>query len=208
MPAPARATLTYAQILKIALDAGFRRDGSGTVIGDSAHTITAIALAESGGDTQAQSPVTLREDSRGLLQINMKAHGTQVDGPVTLDCAYTPACAMLFAYSLSGGGRKFTDWTVFTSGAYKTRLQPKTEPAELNAGGDPRTGGGGVGTAEPVTQGDSFLGISQEEWKRFGIAFAVASAATGLVILGAVGIVTGSDVGKAAIKVGTKGLVG
>lgn len=208
MPAPARVTLSYAQILKIALDAGFRRDGSGSVLGDSAHTITAIALAESGGDSQAVGPQTVSADARGLMQINMKAHGTAVGGPVTLDCAYTPACAMAFSYGLSQGGRKFTDWVVFTTGAYKSKLQPQTQPSETNAGGDPKTGGGGVGTVEPVTDsGGGLFGVSPDEWKQFGIAVAVGLAATGLVALGAVGIVGGSQAGQTVIKLAGKAAV-
>lgn len=201
MPAPPRTTLSYAQILKIALDAGFRRDGSGSVLGDSAHTITAIALAESSGDTQAVGPQTVGADARGLLQINMTVHGTAHGGPVTLDCAYTPACAMLFAYRLSQGGRNFTPWTVFKTGAYKRFLQPKTEPDAANVGGDPKTGGGGAGTALPAQDTGGFFGISGAEWRHFGIAVAVAAAATGLVILGAVGIVSGSDAGQTVIQV-------
>ena len=62
------ADYSAREIYRFARLAGFSPDQS--------VTMTAIALAESGGDTNAHA--THGEDSRGLWQINVQAHGDWV----------------------------------------------------------------------------------------------------------------------------------
>lgn len=79
---------------------------------DQAVTMTAIALAESGGNTQAHNPNG--EDSRGLWQINMAAHAN-ADWAQGLDL-YNPRDNAIAAWHISGEGGDIGPWTVTHSG--------------------------------------------------------------------------------------------
>jgi len=119
------ATLSFRQIKSLAVRQGFPRD--------KAETLAAIALAESGGNPRAVYK-TDREYSVGLYQINLKAHPY-----ITAAEAYNPVTATQWAYQISGGGRDFTPWTAYTSGAYKRFLgrsvvQPPPEPTVESVG--------------------------------------------------------------------------
>jgi cell wall-associated NlpC family hydrolase len=72
---------------------------------DQATTMTAIALAESGGHGDAHA--TSGEDSRGLWQINMAAHATTF-GSVDL---YDPISNAKAAYEVSNHGQDISPWT-------------------------------------------------------------------------------------------------
>lgn len=74
---------------------------------DQAVTMTAIALAESGGDTEAHNPNN--EDSIGLWQINRSpdAHPQYL----ALD-GTDPAVNARMAFEVSGGGTNIRPWTV------------------------------------------------------------------------------------------------
>ena len=76
---------------------------------DQAVTMTAIALAESGGDTGAHNP--RGEDSRGLWQINVAAHRDL--GRRDL---YDPLENARAAFRVSGGGRDVSPWTTTHGG--------------------------------------------------------------------------------------------
>jgi hypothetical protein len=76
----------------------------------------AIAMAESTGDPRARN-VTPREDSRGLWQINVKAHKRFADADL-----YDPQVNARAAFDVSRGGSTFRDWSTFTSGKYKEFL--------------------------------------------------------------------------------------
>jgi len=88
--------------------------------GTDAFVMTAIVMAESGGDTNAVNP---GGTGVGLFQINPKAHGTDWNLR-----GKDPAASAAFAYSLYQGrggttsARKFDDWEAFTNGAYKAKL--------------------------------------------------------------------------------------
>jgi hypothetical protein len=114
------AILTFEQRAGYAYGAGFR--------GDAVATIVAISEPESGGDTNARA-LTEREDSRGWLQINTKAH-PQYD-PERL---YEPAYCAAAAYTISAKGSNFRPWTAYTSGAYRSHLE-KARVAAIGAGG-------------------------------------------------------------------------
>jgi hypothetical protein len=82
--------------------------------------MTAIVLAESGGDTDARNP---GGTGVGLFQINPQAHGQDWELR-----GRDPAASAAFAYSLYQGrggttsSRKFDDWEAFTNGAYKSKM--------------------------------------------------------------------------------------
>jgi hypothetical protein len=92
--------LSPAQIYALARDAGFDRP--------HAVTMTAIALAESGGNPGATN-ITSREESYGLWQINVKAN-TDFRGQNLLD-PRTNAKAAKVIYDRQGYGA----WSVFTT---------------------------------------------------------------------------------------------
>lgn len=75
---------------------------------DQAVTMTAIALAESGGNPDAHNAVN--EDSRGLWQINLEAWG-EADWAQGLDLS-DPRNNALAAWHASDGGNTITPWTV------------------------------------------------------------------------------------------------
>ena len=119
------ATLSFRQIKSLAVRQGFSRD--------KAEILAAIALAESGGNTRAVYK-TDREYSVGLYQINLRAHPY-----ITAAEAYDPVTATQWAYQISGGGKDFTPWTAYTTGAYRRFLgrsvvQPLPEPTAESVG--------------------------------------------------------------------------
>jgi cell wall-associated NlpC family hydrolase len=90
------ATLSAEEIYRYAVLAGFTPD--------QAVTMTAIALAESSGRTEAHNPNG--EDSRGLWQINYEVH-PEFDG---WDL-YDPLTNARAAYSVSLNGSDISPWT-------------------------------------------------------------------------------------------------
>jgi hypothetical protein len=101
-------TLTYAQILTLAQNAGF---------GDDAPTAAAIAMAESSGRTAIEGDVALG-GSIGLWQIYTKVH-TQWT-PQQLTDPATNAGAAFSIYQAAGDS--FIPWTTYLTGAYKQYL--------------------------------------------------------------------------------------
>jgi cell wall-associated NlpC family hydrolase len=115
------ATYSAAQIYAYARAAGFTPD--------QAVTMTAVALAESGGNSMAHA--TRGEDSRGLWQINMDAHRQWAN----LD-AYDPAVNARLAYEVSRQGRDISPWTV-THGQSEARYldyRAQAQRAAIDAG--------------------------------------------------------------------------
>ena len=116
-------TLTAAEIYNVCLQAGFTPD--------QAVTWTAIALAESGGNTGAHNPNG--EDSRGLWQINID--------PSVRDNPWgdlsDPVANARAAYEISQGGTDMRPWTVTharNAGTNKDYRQHMAE-AQAAAGG-------------------------------------------------------------------------
>lgn len=105
MAAPAHAdgeTLNFRQIAGVVKDVGLPC-ASGT----------AIAYAESGGDTGVNSRIA-GEDSRGLFQIN-EAHGFDFDW----DDAHANARKAKEIYEAAGG---WSPWGAYTNGSYEAYL--------------------------------------------------------------------------------------
>lgn len=117
-------TLSKQQLQQLAANAGFT--------GAAQQTITAIALAESGGNSVAYNPNDPYGGSYGILQIN-GAH--IVGGETTHACTLDPQCAMNFAYKLSNGGQNFTAWSTFTNGAFQQYLSGGMASSVTNAAG-------------------------------------------------------------------------
>lgn len=103
--------LTPEQIAQHALAAGFRGDGAVKAV--------AVALAESGGRTDAvnRNSDKYRSVDRGLWQINSKWHPE-----VSAAQAFNPATAARHAYRISSGGKSWSPWSAWKNGAALTQL--------------------------------------------------------------------------------------
>jgi cell wall-associated NlpC family hydrolase len=125
---------TAEQIYGFARRAGFSPD--------QAATMTAIALAESGGNSRAHNPHG--EDSRGLWQINGRAHPDLLR---RFDL-YDPAQNARAAYAVSRHGADISPWTVTHGGSSARYLQHReTAQAAAVAYGDGSGRGMWTGTA-------------------------------------------------------------
>jgi hypothetical protein len=111
-------TLNATQIAQVAYAAGFR--------GEDLSIMVAIAMGESGGNIRAHNPKG--EDSRGLWQINVAAHGGRFGDPENL---YDPMVNAQAAFALYQE-RGFRPWTVYTRGHYKDDL-PEAQAAVSQA---------------------------------------------------------------------------
>lgn len=129
----------YDQLLTFAVGAGFSDQ--------TAPTIAAIALAESGGDDQAVNPADPNGGSFGVLQINNIHAGAK-------DTLGNPALAFKMAYAISKNGSDFAPWSTFTSGRYRKYLPappkpetPSTKGPTMNPAANAATSGGTAGAA-------------------------------------------------------------
>ncbi|MFC6016070.1 NlpC/P60 family protein [Plantactinospora solaniradicis] len=101
------------QIYSFARRAGFSPDESATM--------TAVALAESGGNSRAHNPYG--EDSRGLWQINARAH----PGLAKRYDLYDPLQNARAAYEVSRHGNDVSPWTVTHGGTGARYLRYRDE---------------------------------------------------------------------------------
>jgi cell wall-associated NlpC family hydrolase len=154
-------TLTATQIYQVCLTAGFTPD--------QAVTWTAIALAESGGNTDAHNP--RGEDSWGLWQINVDPgvrpnHWGDLTDPVTNARA---------ALEVSGGGTNLRPWTVTHASNAGTAHDYRAFMDEARAA----AGGAHMGDFSGVTGYDDPLPGGTGDDQRGGVtAVAPAPAAT------------------------------
>lgn len=119
---------------------------------DQAATMTAVALAESGGNSGAHNPHG--EDSRGLWQINAAAHPNLAGRNL-----YDPLENAKAAYEVSHGGTDISPWTTTHGGAAAPYVTHRAEAlAAAAASGDPAggvwTGTQGYGHALAAGGGD------------------------------------------------------
>jgi cell wall-associated NlpC family hydrolase len=135
---------TAEQIYAYARQAGFSPD--------QATTMTAIAMAESGGDSRSHA--THGEDSQGLWQINALAH-PDLAARFNL---YDPAQNAQAAFIASHGGTDVSPWTTTHGGLSARYLRFKDEAqAAAAAYGDGPNHGVWTGTAgygHPLSAGD------------------------------------------------------
>ncbi|RUS20995.1 hypothetical protein BC937DRAFT_93886 [Endogone sp. FLAS-F59071] len=118
------------QIAQVAQGAGF--NGNGWVIS------VAVALAESGGWTQATLLDTDCSEDRGLWQINNRYHSEVSDAQ-----AFDPKGCAQAAYSISSGGTDWTPWTTYTGGAYQAHMSDAQAAVNTVSGAGPSTSSGG-----------------------------------------------------------------
>jgi cell wall-associated NlpC family hydrolase len=109
---------------------------------DEAATMTAISLAESGGNSRAHNPHG--EDSKGLWQINGRAHADLAD---KYDL-YDPLQNATAAFLVSRRGEDISPWTV-THGGNGARYLRYREEAQNAAVAYGEGGGRGVWTGTP-----------------------------------------------------------
>jgi Lysozyme like domain len=114
-PGVPNTKLSIGQIVSYLSNAGFK--------GVDLITMTAITLAESGGNTASYNPADPYGGSFGIVQINGSHF---VNGSTTMQCAFDPQCSANFAYALFKGRGNFTDWGTFTDGSYKKYLSQAT----------------------------------------------------------------------------------
>lgn len=110
---------------------------------DQATVMTAIAGAESGYDDTALGDVQLQDatwgPSFGEFQIRTLKAATGTGSPRDISAlAGDDQAQAAAAYQISQGGRDFTPWSVFTSGAYQAFLPAAQQAAttQATAGGD------------------------------------------------------------------------
>lgn len=123
-------------LMSLIHEAGFR--------GSAAQTMYGIVMAESGGSATAHNNnASTGDDSYGLAQINMlggmgperrKQFGLSSNADL-----FDPLTNLKVAYALSGGGKNFSPWTTYTSGAYKSYSGGSGAQVESN-GETPLTG--------------------------------------------------------------------
>jgi|1185.fasta_scaffold06180_3 hypothetical protein len=120
--------ISDSQIAAFAKQAGVK--------GDNLAIAVAVALAESGGDTESHNPIP-PDDSYGLWQINffggLARERKAWFGVTNLFALYDPALNAKYMYRLSNGGTNWTAWTTYTSGKYRVYLA-RGKVAAQNAG--------------------------------------------------------------------------
>jgi hypothetical protein len=91
--------------------------------GQGLRLAVAVGLAESGGNPTARGPnpptpgCRAGSTDRGAWQLNTCYHPEVADA-----CAADLACAAEATYRISSGGSDWSEWTTYTSGAYRARL--------------------------------------------------------------------------------------
>lgn len=155
--------LNASQIYALARSAGFNAA--------EAVTATSIALAESGGRSDAVGDVSLQTGkwgpSIGLWQVrSLKAEsgkGTTRDATKLTDPAFNARAA----YEIYKGSNGWRNWSVFTNGKYQSNVSTVSQAvgAQETAGGDAwwqkvLNAGGWVDVVNPRPDGQSQIGAT------------------------------------------------
>lgn len=98
--------VTPENLVEIAISGGWSLQDQ-----QSLTTAVAVALAESGGETNAQGHNTDGSTDRGLWQLNT------VHKDITDSCAYSPSCNATEAYKLFKA-QGWRPWSAYNNGAY------------------------------------------------------------------------------------------
>jgi hypothetical protein len=198
------AKLTAQQIAGAAKAAGFPDNELATA--------TAVALAESGGETTATNRNTNGSVDYGLWQINT-VHGSLL----SQGDKFNPTDNAKMAYTVwNGAGRKWSPWSAYNNQRYRTFLPtaslaaaaPTATPASAaipnpTPGGAAMAAAGGTADIISLISGLTSGGL----WTRLG-AFLLG----GILILFSLWKLTGAgdiivQTGKVAAKVASKGVV-
>lgn len=151
-------TLTPADIYRAARAAGF----------DVANAVraTAIALAESGGRTNARGDLGLQTSkwgpSVGLMQIRTLTADTGTGRARDITRLDDPVANMRAAYEISSAGRDWTPWSTYKNGRWQQYLKQATAGAGQAGTGATTTGGGY--TVQPAALGGLFDGGKVLAW--------------------------------------------
>lgn len=198
------AKLTAQQIAGAAKAAGFPDSELATA--------TAVALAESGGETTATNRNTNGSVDYGLWQINT-VHGSLL----SQGDKFNPTDNAKMAYTVwNGAGRKWSPWSAYNNQRYRTFLPqatlaaaaPTATPASVEIpnptpGGAAMAATGGIGDIVGLLSGLTSGGL----WTRLG-AFLLG----GILVLFSLWKLTGAgdiivQTGKLAAKVGSRGVL-
>lgn len=173
---------------------------------------TAIALAESGGNTRAHN-TRPPDDSYGLWQINMYgtlAVGRRVQfGIATNDQLYDPATNARAALMIRRG-QGWTAWSVYTNGAYKKHLTAANTAAGTPTAPDGSTDGfsNPLDKLNPVNQLNALIAEVQKWVQQQALRIAMFLGGGFLVWLG-IQIFVSSQITPRALSIATaaKGVV-
>lgn len=196
------ATLTPAQIAAVANGAGFS--------GDSLVWAVAVALAESGGRTDAVGVNADGSRDRGLWQINNKWHPDVTDA-----MAFDPAQAAAAAYRISKSGTSWSPWAAYTNGAAAGHLSRARvavaqtgdgAPAEQATGGPAALGPvdvvGALGSLAKSAAAIASTWIKAAEWISDGHNWMRIMEVTGGVVLVTVAVITLGKTGAGPVAGG------
>lgn len=176
------STLSPAQIFTLARNAGLSPS--------AAAIATAIALAESGGRTDAVGDVGLQDakwgPSIGLWQIrSLRAEygtGSPRDASRLKDPTFN-AAAMV---SISGKGGNWKPWSTYTSGSYKRYVsEVAAGMGQSGVAGDGATTRLGDNVSDALDKLNPFSGWAADALK-IGLYVLGGGAAVALVVVGAV----------------------
>ena len=134
------------------------------VTGQNATIATAIALAESDGDTDAINTANRNGSTDyGLWQIN-SVHSALLNSHNWRD----PADNAAMMFSISNGGRNWTPWSTFTSGKYLAHMAAASGAADTSVTGGVTTVGN---TENPFTALQNFATMisNPHNWVRLGL---------------------------------------
>ncbi len=179
------AVLSDSQIAGLAKSAGFPPDQIATAV--------AVALAESGGKTDALNTANRNGTwDAGIWQVN-SIHG------YSQTSLFDPGTNAAAAFKIwSAAGRRWTPWSVYNNGRYRTYI-----PRGTIAAGNPSSAppGNAPPVATPVAGSDSpFTGlISGGLWLRLG-TFLLG----GFLLL--LGLARMTGIGSVAVKVAKMGV--
>lgn len=207
------AKLGAARIADLAVAAGFSRTRQvpGTGL-DEVTLFTAVALAESGGNTEAHNRSDPHGGSWGLWQIN-GAHATS--WPSLWSRRTDPVANATLARNVfkAQGVRA---WGAYTNGSYRTHLDVAAQASRRASGVAEQIGGliPGVGTAIDVNEQSGRIADVAEtllDWRIWVRVAMVALGGVGLLVgLALIGLSTsiGEKASRAALRGATRGLVG
>lgn len=185
-------TLSPAQIYTLARQAGLSAN--------SAVVATAVALAESGGRTDAVGDVQLENGtwgpSVGLWQIRSLKAQNGTGGTRDASRLADPAFNAKSMAEISKGGIYFKPWTTFTNGSYKSQYpkilsDPTVQKDENSVAGQASNAGQYLGPVlgAGANAVSSVAGMSSSwgaDALRIGLYVLGAATAAGLFIVGAV----------------------
>lgn len=127
--------------------------------GSAADTMYGIVMAESGGNSTAYNGnASTGDSSYGLAQINMLGSmGPERRAQFGLssnDQLFDPLTNLRAAYAISNGGRDFTPWSTYKSGAYQQFAGQSGAQVTSQSAGEtpiPAAAAQGAGAATPLT---------------------------------------------------------